>query len=290
MKFIALLMAFILMLSLFSGCTKHDSAQIAATTLPVYQFTSRLCEGTGISVTRLITESVSCLHDYSLSVSQVRAAEEAQVVIISGAGLEGFMDDLLSSVPSIIDSSAGIPLLGCEDAHEIEHDHHHEADAHIWLSPANAKIMAANICAGLRQQFPDHADTFSRNLSALHDELDALQTYGQEQLKDLNRRDLITFHDGFSYFAHSFDLHILEAIEEEAGSEASAQELIRLIELVDKHQLPAVFIEANGSISAADIIARETHASIFTLDMAMAGDSYFDAMYHNINTIKEALG
>ena len=290
MKFIALLMAFILILSLFSGCTKHDSAQIAATTLPVYQFTSRLCEGTGISVTRLITESVSCLHDYSLSVSQVRAVEEAQVVIISGAGLEGFMDDLLGSVPSIIDSSAGIPLLGCEDAHESEHDHHHEADAHIWLSPANAKIMAANICAGLRKQFPDHADAFSRNLSALHDELDALQTYGQAQLKDLNCRDLITFHDGFSYFAHSFDLHILEAIEEESGSEASAQELIHLIELVEEHQLPSVFIEANGSVSAADIIARETHASIFTLDMAMAGDSYFDAMYHNINTIKEALG
>ena len=135
-----------------------------------------------------------------------------------------------------------------------------------------------------------HADTFCANLAKLLAELDALQAYGEAQLADLRCRELITFHDGFSYFAHSFDLHILEAIEEESGSEASAQELIRLIGLVEEHRLPAVFVETSGSVSAADIITRETNASVYTLDMAMSGDSYFTAMYHNIDTIKEALG
>ena len=79
-------------------------------------------------------------------------------------------------------------------------------------------------------------------------------------------------------------------MEEESGSEASAQELKHLISIVREHDLPAVFIEANGSVSAAEVIARETGAKICTLDMAMGGDSYFDAMYHNIDTIKEALG
>ena len=37
------------------------------------------------------------------------------------------------------------------------------------------------------------------------------------------------------------------------------------------------------------VLNRETGAKIYTLDMAMAGNSYFDAMYHNIDTIKEAL-
>jgi len=54
--------------------------------------------------------------------------------------------------------------------------------------------------------------------------------------------------------------------------------------------LPAVFTESNGSVSAADIIAAETNISVYSLDMAMGGDSYFEAMYHNIDTIKEALG
>ena len=78
-------------------------------------------------------------------------------------------------------------------------------------------------------------------------------------------------------------------MEEESGSEASAKELIELIGLVNDNHLPAVFTEVNGSTAAAEIIAKETGVKIYTLDMAMAGDSYFTAMYHNINTVKEAL-
>ena len=37
------------------------------------------------------------------------------------------------------------------------------------------------------------------------------------------------------------------------------------------------------------LFARETGAGVYQLDMAMSGSSYFDAMYHNLDTIKEAL-
>ena len=71
--------ALLALLMLLSGCrSQAQPAQIAATTLPVYEFTSRICEGTPLTVTRLVTESVSCLHDYSLNVRQVKAAEAAQ--------------------------------------------------------------------------------------------------------------------------------------------------------------------------------------------------------------------
>ena len=276
-----------LILLFLSGCTTNDtSAQIAATTLPVYEFTSRLCQDTGITVTRLVTENVSCLHDYSLNVRQVRAAEAAQLIVISGAGLEDFMSELLDG-KNTLDSSCGIELLSCH--HEHEEQHHHESDSHIWLSPENAKIMARNICAGLCQQYPEHKATFLRNLDDLLVDLNDLQQYGKTQLSSLSCRDLITFHDGFSYLAQAFDLHILEAIEEESGSEASAAELKHLITQIREHQLPAVFTETNGSVSAADIIAAETGVCVYTLDMVMSGDSYFSAMRHNIDTLKEAL-
>lgn len=287
----AILLSILILLAILPGCSKSETAQVAATTLPVYQFASAICEGTGITVTRLVTESVSCLHDYSLNVGQVQAVEAAQVVIISGAGLEAFMDELLGDANAVIDSSEGIELLSCEDGHHHDHEHHHhEEDAHIWLSPVNAKIMASNICEGLCAQFPGHKETFMQNLSALHRRLDELQAYGEAQLKHLSCRELVTFHDGFAYFAHAFDLTILEAIEEESGSEASAQELIHLIDLIEEHHLPAIFTEANGSVSAAQTIAREIGVISCHLDMAMAGEDYFEAMYHNIDTIREALG
>ena len=150
--------------------------------------------------------------------------------------------------------------------------------------------MAQNICDGLSRQYPGYAQVFQNNLSGLLADLDALQAYGKDTLGALNCRDLITFHDGFSYFARAFDLNIVKAVEEESGSEASAKELIELIEIVEEHRLPAIFTEVSGSTSAAGVIARETGCRSFALDMAMSGDSYFDTMYHNIDTIKETMG
>ena len=291
MKRIAAAFVCILLISSLAGCAPEPPAQVVTTTAPVYQFTTALCQGTDIAVTQLITENVSCLHDYSLSVRQVRAVEGAQLCIISGAGLEAFMEDLHPT--QTVDSSSGIHLLGCESDHDHDHDHHghtHEQDSHIWLSPLHAKEMASNICAGLSSQYPQYRKIFQSNLRQLHQRLDDLYAYGLAQLSTLSCREMITFHDGFSYLAHVFDLTILEAVEEESGSEASAQELIHLITLVRNHQLPAIFTEVNGSTSAAAIIAAETGVPSLPLDMAMAGSDYFEAMYYNIDTIKEALG
>ncbi len=291
MKRIYTIIAAVLLLFSLVGCTSTEpQAQVAATTLPVYEFTSRLCSGTGISVTRLVTENVSCLHDYSLSVRQVKAVENAQTVVISGGGLESFMEDVLLSAANVIESAQNIPLLDCADCHEHDHSHDHEHDPHLWLSPEYAKLMARNICAGLKAQYPQYDTVFDTNLSALLSELDALLAYGRQQLQALSCQELITFHDGFAYFADAFDLTILEAVEEESGSEASAAELRHLITLVRAHNLPAIFTERSGSVSAAGVIARETGAHIYALDMAMSGSSYFEAMYHNIDTVKEALG
>ena len=280
-----------LVITILCGCTPVDYAEISATTLPVYQFTSLLCEGTGLSVARLVTENVSCLHDYSLNVYQVQALEAAKLTVINGAGLEESMEGMLPKNNTLIDSSFGISLIECHaHEHEEDHGHHHEKDAHIWLSPQNAIQMAHNICRGLCAAYPIHTQTFENNLTTLVDQLTALEAYGKEQLQDLSCRKLITFHDGFSYFAEAFDLEIVHAMEEESGSEASAQELKELIMIVQEHQLPALFTERSGSVSAAGIISAETGAKVFSLDMAMSGNDYFEAMYHNIDTIKEALG
>lgn len=267
------------------GCSiSEPKVEIAATTLPVYDFTEILCQGTGLSVTRLVTENVSCLHDYTLNVRQARAAETAELIVICGGGLESFMADFLEG-KTVVDSSVGISKRECHH----DHDHHHQEDAHIWLSPDNALVMAKNICAGLKDRYPEHADLFSANLETLLSDIQTVKTYGEAQLSQLFCRELVTFHDGFGYLADAFDLTVLRAIEEESGSEASARELKELVALVRQHDLPAIFTEKQGSVSAADIIAAETGVKSYPLDMAMAGDSWFAAMYHNIDTLKEAL-
>ena len=280
---------------LCSGCGKDSASyDLVATTLPVYEFALTLCDGTGLSVGRLIADNVSCLHDYTLQVDQMKMIEGADMILLSGLGLEDFMEDAITSASKTIDASADVHIHeGSHDHHgadSAEDSHHHDTDPHIWLSPENAIIMAENLAYGLSEDYPQFAQQFSKNLAALKQRLVQLQAYGDSSLANLSCRELITFHDGFSYFAESFDLTIVEAVEEESGSEASASMIIHLAELVNTHNLPAVFTETNGSDACAGIIHSETGAAIYTLDMAMSGDSYFEAMYHNIDTIKEALG
>lgn len=288
MKKVIFPLVFALMALMFGGCnSSNKQPDIIATTLPVYEFTSRLCDGTGLTVERLISDNVSCLHDYSLTVGQMKKIESAKVVVLNGGGLEDFMEDALHSASITIVASGDSDHPHSHGEHD--HDHDHSADAHIWLSPKSAQTMAQNICDGLCQNYPEHREIFQSNLTTLLAELTQLQRDGEVKLASLSCRELITFHDGFCSFAESFGLTVLRSVEEEAGSEASAKDLIELIELVKANQLPAIFIETNGADAAAKIIAAETDAKVFVLDMAISGDSYFDSIKRNIDTIWEAL-
>lgn len=293
MKPLFVLFTILTIVILLAGCASQSSTDIVVTTSSVFTFTSSLTEGTGLSVTQLINDNVSCLHDYTLQVSQMQLIQSSEAVVISGAGLEDFMEDALNGANYLIDASEGLILLeGSEHSHTHEESHHghiHQEDPHIWLSPKNAKTMAQNICHGLSHLYPQHESLFHENLQILLQQLDDLDIYAQTAMQNLSCRELITFHDGFSYLAECCHLSILEAVEEESGSEVSAAKLIEIIHLIQTHQLPAVFIEINGSTSAADIIAAETGVKIFTLDMAISGTDYFEAMYHNIDTLQEAL-
>ena len=149
--------------------------------------------------------------------------------------------------------------------------------------------MTENIAAALTELYPEHAPAFRTNADALVQRLQELDAYGKAQLAGVSCRDLLTFHDGFGYLAETCGLEIAAAIEEEAGSEASAKTLTELVHLVEDHGLSAVFTEVNGSPSAASVISAETGVPVFCLDMAMGGSDYFAAMRCNYDTLKEAL-
>ena len=102
--------------------------------------------------------------------------------------------------------------------------------------------------------------------------------------------NLVTFHDGFAYFAQAFDLEIAASMEIEAGSEPSARELEAIITLLRDQNIPAVFTEINGTADAAELVSRETGCAVFSLDTAISSADYLSAMTRNIDTIKEALG
>ena len=281
-RIIALLAAALLVLSV-SGCTEKAAVQaqtdLLATTQPVYQLANALTDGTGLTVSLLISEPVSCLHDYTLTVSQMEKIENAKLVLESGLGLEDFMADALSGKVRIVVSSTLPTLEGDEGI-----------DPHWWLDPTRFREAAKLTAQELGSQYPEFTDQIADNFAAFDKKLSELQSYGDEALKNLSCRELVTFHDGFSYFADSFGLTIAAAMEVESGSEPSAKELEQIVSIVEKAKIPAVFTETNGETGSAQVVANETGCKVYTLDMAISNADYFAAMRENINTIKEALG
>lgn len=288
-RILSLFIAGTLLLLCAACAPKERQPDIVATTMPVYTFATALCEGTPLQVGQLVNENISCLHDYTLTVKHMKMLENAALVIMSGGGLEEFLEDAIPGDIPVIDASENIHLNHMEETHS--HEHHHDSDPHFWLSIDSAEEMATTIYHGLKDKYPMYSDQFDQNLDDLKNEFYKLHEYADTNLSALSQRQIITFHDGFSYMADEFGLTILKSIEEESGNEASAKDLIEICELVNENALPAIFIEKNGSSSsAATIISKETGAKIYALDMAISGEDYFSAMYYNINILKEALG
>lgn len=101
----------------------------------------------------MIDQPIGCLHDYTLTVKDMKALERADIIVCNGAGLEESMESALETVGDTpqIDCAQGIPLLEGEDAghhHEggiLPAGHEHEADAHIWMDPLRACSMLENL-------------------------------------------------------------------------------------------------------------------------------------------------
>ena len=213
--------------------------------------------------------------------AQMEKIGQADVVVLNGLGLEEFMEDALRTAKRTITASTGVDTLPGEDGE----------DPHIWLDPANCILMCKNIAAGLAEFYPDKQPLIEQNLSAVTAEYEAAQTYGEETLKALSCRELVTFHDGFSYFARAFGLEVAAAMEIEEGSEPSAKEIESVIRLVETEAIPAVFCEENGERQTAETVARQTGAGLYALTMGMDGGEAgcTDAIYHNIDTIREKM-
>ncbi len=272
------------------SATDDNALQVACTTYPVYLMAQAVTEGADdVALSLVIDQQISCLHNYTLTMTDMKAIDAADVIAINGAGLEDFLEDVLEG-RDVLDCSASLDLLW--------NDEEQEYDPHFWLDPSRAAQMAQNLADGLAELDPDNAAVYGANAQAIQQELSDFYQTQRERLENLQPKELITFHDGFEYFAGAFDLEIVASVEEEEGSEASARRIKELVELVDQYELPAVFIESNGSDSAARALSNERGLAIYALNMGMSQDlvpesltgldAYEWILSGNIDTLLEA--
>ncbi|HEY7156870.1 MAG TPA: metal ABC transporter substrate-binding protein [Gemmataceae bacterium] len=136
---------------------------------------------------------------------------------------------------------------GKEEAkHEHEHAHEHgEYDPHVWLGIPQAIAMVEIIRDELKKvdADPAHQADYDKNAAAYIEKLEKLHADGKAQIKDKKNRKIIAFHESLGYFADSFDLKIVDAIEMTPGHEASPAHQAKLVEKCKAEDVRVIAVE-----------------------------------------------
>lgn len=279
----------------FSGCGRGQAAGTGQTGLtivtsfyPIYIEALNVAKDVpGVTVVDLTKPQTGCLHDYQLTPDDLKTLEGAQVFIVNGAGMEAFMDKVVSQLPDlkVVEASKGIELIKGEGE---------EGDnPHVWVSISNAIQQVNNISEQLSLIDPANGSRYRSNAAEYVSKLEAERDKMHKALDGITNRSIITFHEAFPYFAREFNLNIAAVIEREPGSEPSAGELAQTIDIVKSAKVKALFAEPQYPVKAAETIARDTGAKVYTLDPAVTGpaeaDAYLNIMDSNLKVLVEAL-
>lgn len=298
-SFIIKFLILILMLLFLSACgnqtvkgekektTGLDDVVIATTFYPIYIEAANVTKNIpGIKLINLAPPTAGCLHNYQLNPEDLKKLDEADILIINGAGMEDFMDKIISQLPNlkVVDASRDIHLI--KDAGGTY-------NPHVWVSITNAIKQVENIGEQLAALDPIRADHYAANTEIYTTKLANLRVKMHQVIDNVGRRDIITFHDAFPYFAQEFKINIIAVIESEPGAEPSAAELSETIRIVNETGTKVIFTEPQYGARSAETVARETGAKLYTFDTAVTGkletDAYLNIMEKNMDILGDAL-
>lgn len=274
-----------------------DSLTVVASFSTMADFVSKV-GGKSVSVSPLVPAGAEA-HDWEPTAQDIAKLEAADMLVISGAGFEHWVDGVIPTLGNkelrVVEASAGIELLEGAD----HGDHHHEMDPHVWLDPMNAKRQLENIRDGLIacDTNPDNHPLYEANYDKWAAELDALDKEYRDTLEPLPGKNIVVAHEAFGYLCHAYGLHQVAAQGLSPEGEPDPGQMAEVIEYAREHTVKVIFFEQAASPKVAEAIAREVGAETAVLSplegmtqaQLEAGADYFSVMRENLAALEAAL-
>jgi len=247
--------------------------------------------GDRVNVTSLVGANGD-VHVYTPAPQDAKTIADAQLVVINGLGLEGWLPRLLQSSGSkavVVTASKGVDPLKLGS----------EADPHAWQSVANAEIYVQNIRDALVLADAADADYFRQATERYLAELDALDREVRSRVDQIpaERRKVISTHGAFGYFAKAYGIAFVAPLGVSTETEPSARDVAGIIAQVRKDKIPAVFLENISDDRLVRGIAEEGGAklggTLFSdslTDEKGSAPTYIAMVRHNIKALTSALG
>lgn len=238
-------------------------------------------------------------HEFEPTPDNVKQVADSVAVFKNGAGLEGWIDELIANAGGerpIFDTTQGLKLSVIDHAFEEGG----ETDPHVWFSPVLMVKVVDNITAGLQQIDPSGAETFAANATAYKQQLQELDVWAKQELSKIpaEHRKLVTAHDALGYFAAQYGFTIVGAVIPNVSTEAaetSAKELSELVEKIKAAGVPTIFAEVSVNPKFIDQVAAEAGVKVDELYVDSLGDkggeagTYLDFFRSDVNKIVNGL-
>ena len=245
-------------------------------------------------------------HTYQMRPSDAASLRDADLVLWIGPSLETFLERplaggrdgtrvvALSAVPGLallVNRGAGVRK---DDAHSDGHREIGSYDAHIWLSPFNAKLMAGAIARELSALDPENAATYQANTDRLWQRIDAMENRIASRLAPVRTIPFVVFHDAFQYFEESFGLNAVGSVTVSPGRMPSARRIKALREKIAESGARCVFREPQFESALVRVLLEDSGARAGVIDslgtdVAPGPDAYFELMDSNTDALVDCL-
>ncbi|MEO8557988.1 MAG: zinc ABC transporter substrate-binding protein [Rhodospirillales bacterium] len=241
-------------------------------------------------------------HAYQPTPVDARDLNRAQLLLVNGLGLEGWIERLVQASGfkglRVVASTGIKPLTMAPEAGDKANAASRIADPHAWQSTANVMIYVDNIARGLSQADPDGAAYYAARANAYKKQLAELDAWVKSEIAMVpsNQRRVITTHDAFQYFASAYGVSFIAAEGISTESDPSAQHIAALIAQVRHEHVRALFIENMSDPRLIQQIARDGGAvlggELYSDALSAAGgpaDSYLKMFRNNVIQLKAGM-
>ena len=239
-------------------------------------------------------------HEYEVKPKDIKALTDADVVFYNGLNLEtgnGWFKNALSQANksyedgSVVKVSKNVKPLYLNGAKEGDES---KQDPHAWLSLDNGIKYVEEISKALIKKNDKYKDDIQSNTKDYIAKLEDLKKESHDKFNDIpkEQRAMITSEGAFKYFSKQFDIkpgYIWEINTEKQGTPEQMKQAVKFVQDNNlKHLLVETSVDKKSMQSLSEETNLDIYGEVYTDSIGKKGtkgDSYFNMMQENINTV-----
>lgn len=260
-----------------------DTCRVVTTTYPLYLAAKNVVGDTpGVTVQALTGATAGCLHDYQLSPADRLMLDQADLVLVNGAGAEPFLEDI--QLPGrMVDTAQGVNLL-CGAGHQHHHDHD-GYNEHIWTSPRRYAAQVAAVASALATMDTENAAAYRAAAAAHTAQIQVVEKRLTAAAAKLVTKRCVIFHDSLAYLADDLGLEVALSLTVGEESGVSAGDLAAVQRLVEDTPTLLLLYDDQYTIRYPAVDSLVSSSQVLALDTGATGDgaldNWLDAMHRN---------